>query len=223
MKRWSNQQILNILFYGLLGALVVVVCVSNLLMQKNDTFQSEAETAHSPEATILPTLSPTPAPGVDLERFLHALSSANIRISDPGEKGILYLRDPDRAGRMRLSYAVSKEKVYALTLDFFVSAAPTPTPPARPRKPLKLLIESHDKEELEKQNRSLEKMIRVLTDALCQKAPLPDAVVLRWYDGAVAAREKQSDYGDTYADVDFTAAATADGSDTILRCSLILH
>lgn len=219
-RKWTADEVKNILFtaVALLAALAVYFLAYSDSGGKGGDFQTPLP---SPTPGAAATPSPAP-PGRDEAAFLEALAASGLRVIDDGAAGVLYLRDPDRPGRVRLDYSLRNGYVTAWTLTFSLPVPTvTPTYKSKWETPVPEPVQRRWDKETAAINESLLKLIRACAAALDEKGALPAAVTLRWYDGAVDARNRDKDYEDTFAGFTFMAGPTLEGAAYALRVSLI--
>jgi hypothetical protein len=210
MKRLSVDQIKSIVFTGVVAVAAVGIYLLTGVSPAGET--AMAAPASAPAAAK--------AQGVTAERFLEALKAAGLRVVESDAPGTVFLRDPDRPGRMELVYSERGGFLSAVTLAFRFG-----TPDTLPEKPdaaLLQILADREARRREAANASLQTMLLALTAAIDADARVPQAVALRWYDGALRAETEGSTYKDTFDDIAFTAAATLDGAEPVLRCSFLL-
>ena len=211
MKRLSVDQIKSIVFTG-----VVAVAAVGIYLLTGVSPAEETEAAAVPAAVP----AAAKAQGVTAEHFLEALKTAGLRVVESDAQRTVFLRDPDRPGRMELVYSERDGFVTAATLAFRFG---TPeTLPKRPSAALSQILADREARRREAANASLQTMLLALAAAIDADARISRAVALRWYDGALRAEAESAAYKDTADGITFTAAATLDGAEPVLRCSFLL-
>ncbi len=210
MKRLSVDQIKSIVFTGV----VAVAAVGIYLL----TGVSPADEV----AAAVPTSAPAAAKaqGVTAERFLESIEESGLRVVESDVSGTVFLRDPDRPGRMELVYSERDGFVTAATLAFRFGAPETL--PKKPKAALLSILADREARRREAANASLQTMLLALAAAIDADARISQAIALRWYDGALRAEAESAAYKDAYDGITFTAAATLDGAEPVLRCSFLL-
>lgn len=210
MKHLGVDQIKSIVFTGV----VAVAAVGIYLLTGVSPAAETAEAAAAPAVAS----AAAEARGVTAAGFLEALKTSGLRVIESDADGTAFLRDPDRPGRMELVFSERDGFLSAATLAFRFDAPETL--PEKPDAALSQILADRESQRREAANASLETMLLALAAAI--DADVPRAVALRWYDGALRAEAEGSTYKDTFDGVTFSAAATLDGAEPVLRCSFLL-
>lgn len=211
MKHLSVDQIKSIVFTGVVAVAAVGIYLLTGVSPAVEATEAAAP-ANAPNAAE--------ARGVTAGRFLEALKDSGLRVIESDAEGTAFLRDPDRPGRMELVFSERDGFLSAATLAFRFDAPETL--PKKPGAALSQILADRESQRREAANASLETMLLALAAAIDADARVPQAVALRWYDGALRAEAEGSTYKDTFDGITFTAAATLDGADPVLRCSFLL-
>lgn len=215
MKRLSSQQIQNILFtcVVMLAALAVY-----LLAGQGELATTEAATAPAQE-TPEQRLGFEAVPGV----IFLALMTTNddfLARADGEDPTLLRMQcGGAKTGRASLQYTLDEnERVSSFTLLLPMQKKPV----SKPKSAEELAYVTSYEAFIAEQNIAVEKMLLAAVSACDLNGVLIHPVALRWYSGALSARDSEKRFEDVYQNCAFQAYPLQLGAQRTLVCSLIV-
>lgn len=218
MKRLTPQQIQNILF----TVIVALAAVTIYLLAGRSAKEVEQEEPAPTPAITRPAAANSafePVPGA-IFTFLMTGSDSFLAKADRDSATTLHMQcGGARTGRATLGFTLDESQC----VSSFAITFPVPEPPpAKPKtKQEQRLVEEYEAFVAE-QNVAVQTLLFAAVSACDLNGVILEPVALRWYSGALSARDSQKKYTDTYRGCAFEAYPLRVGANDMFVCAVIL-
>ncbi len=217
MKRLAPQQIQNILFTVIVALAAVTVY---LLAGRSAQETGKEEPPPTPAATRPAAAASAfePVPGA-IFSFLMTGSDSFLAKVDKASPSVIHMQcGGARTGRATLVYTLDEnECVSSFTITFPV---PEP-PPAKPRTRQEQRLAEEYEAFVAEQNVTVQTLLFAAVSACDLNGVILEPVALRWYSGALGARDSEKKYTDAYRGCTFEAYPLRVGANDMFVCVLI--
>ncbi len=216
MKKVSAAQLQNIVFTAIVAIAAIALY---LLVGRGGASPAWYTPTPEPEAaTPEPALSFAPVPE-DVFTMRIADSEVFMAGAQDSEQNTYNLICGDaNTGAATLSYTVDEDgNVTAFTLRFVYPDEPTEKSKATADVVYAKLYPVY----ITRQNEAVEAMLRELLSIVDGNDVFSEPVLLRWYTGAVAARDYKKYYSETYERCEFLAYPSQWDSEQVVICSFM--
>lgn len=214
MKRLSAAQIQNIVF----TAIVAIAAVALYLLAGRGNQLAGSVASPSPEPTPEPALYYAPVP--EDVFTLRVTDSDAFRAGRRREEPLAYnlVCGDTYTGTAVLTYTIAEDGcISAFALRFPCPDEPNEKPKTNADKVYADLYPAY----IARQNKAVETMLRELLTIADVNDVFSEPVLLRWYTGAINARDYKKYYTETYERCEFQAYPSQWGEERVVICSFM--
>ncbi|MEG1755570.1 MAG: hypothetical protein RRZ24_05425 [Clostridia bacterium] len=219
MKKISAGQIQNIVFTGIIAAAAVLMYVlagRNLPAQKQDALFT-LELTVAPEMKDETRFERVPET-IFLEQINGDTTFTVVR-NKQSEQSYQLICDREWTGSAALTYTLDDDDcMESVTLTF----VRRDQPPNKPRTEIERYLANDYPTWIAAQNKAIQILLPNIFVACDLNDVLIEPILMKWYTGALAARDEAINYSDTYQNCIFLAYPSQLDDQKVIICSLLM-